>query len=65
MSEDLQAKLDRISARVSQRKADARTLLLPHPHLLEFCELARAKFGAKLTWVQTPEGEIGKQPRTE
>lgn len=62
MSETLQAKMARISARIQQRSGNARARLAKHPHLLEFCELARSRFGAKLIWLEDSEGTIGREP---
>lgn len=62
MSETLDAKLARIGARVAERKGNARDRLARHPHLLEFCEQARARFGARLTYLQDDDGEMGTRP---
>lgn len=62
MSETLKAKMARISARIQQRSGNARARLAKHPHLLEFCEQARARFGARLTYLQDDDGEMGTRP---
>lgn len=62
MTEPLDAKLARIGERVKERGANARERLAKNPPLLEFCEMARAKFGAKLIWLKDAEGEMGRKP---
>lgn len=65
MTETLDAKLARITARVHERASTGRERLARHPDLLEFCELSRAKFGAKLTWLEDDLGELGRRPDDE
>jgi hypothetical protein len=59
MSDDLNAKLARLSARVSDRAAANRARLDRIGNLGEVAELARATFGAKLAYLVDCEGSIG------
>jgi hypothetical protein len=61
VTDEIDAKLARISSRVQARRDEVRHALSREPDLLQLAEEARATFGARLTYVRVGDFEQGNR----
>lgn len=62
MTDDLDAKLDRIANRIQARRSEVRAHLGLRPDLLDLAEACKETFGAKLVYLKVDGFETGLAP---